>query len=127
MISLGKFEVKAELKDAIEEREVIELDIDMGEKASPLYENLVSLESNILGTTIYTKNDKSFDNEGVESEFGISILIDGKEHNVTGKSVSQPKFKKRQDQYVFETIKVDDIRNAKSIEILVDNEKHKIK
>ncbi|MGL4656546.1 MAG: DUF4179 domain-containing protein [Sarcina sp.] len=125
-VSLGKFEVGAEFKDAIEEREIIELDIDKGEKGSELYENIVSLESNILGTTIYSKGDRSFD-DGTQGEFGVSLIVDGIKYEVTGKSASQPENKKRQDQYVFETVKVNDIRNAKSIEIIVGKETHKIK
>lgn len=124
--SLGIFEVKKELKDAMDEREIIKLDIDKGEKGSKTYENITSLESNILGTTIYSKSRKNFDDD-IPWEFGISLVVDGKEHSLTGQSASEPAGKRRQDQYEFETVKVDDIRNATTIEIIVNEEVHKVK
>lgn len=124
--SLGIFEVKKELKDAMDEREIIKLDIDKGKIGSKSYENITSLESNILGTTIYSKSRKNFDDD-IPGEFGISLVVDGKEHSLTGKSASEPTGKRRQDQYEFETVKVDDIRNATTIEIIVNEEVHKIK
>ena len=129
-IGLGKFEVKKELKDAIDEREVIKLDIGRGEKGNESYEDIKSLESNILGTTIYSKSEmsihKAFEGHD-EGEYGICLVVDGKKHEVTGKSASEPTGEKRQDQYEFETVKVDDIRNATVIEIIVNEEVYKIK
>ncbi|MGL5069331.1 MAG: hypothetical protein ACRC6T_16245 [Sarcina sp.] len=126
-VSLGKFEVRGELKDAMDEREVIKVDIDKGDKGSKSYENIRSLESNILGTIIYSESKKNFDDDMPSGEFGISLVVDGKEHSITGRLASQPTGRKRQDQYVFETVKVADIRKAKTIEIVVDEEVHKIK
>lgn len=134
---LGKFEIGAELKRALDEHEIFDIDIEKGKKNTEEYENFISLESNILGTTLYSKKDKNSDEK--RWSFDMVLIVDGKEHKPTAISgFDKPKNEWKMilgmkgeyeinNQYRFDTIKVDDIRNAKSIEILVDNEKHKIK
>ncbi|MGL4452829.1 MAG: DUF4179 domain-containing protein [Sarcina sp.] len=135
---LGKFEVGTELKRALDEHEIFKVDVIKGEKDTEEYEKFISLESNILGTTLYSKKDKN--SAGKRWNYDLILVVDGKEHKSTDMAGFDPlenelgvRFFGRKakydmnNQYRFDTVKINDTRNAKSIELLVDGQSHKVK
>ena len=126
--SLGKFEIKSEFKASIENREVYELDIDRVNSETKQKEIITTLESNVLGTSLYTKDKGKGGWSTPESEgYAITLKVDGKDYYPTGASSAHPTGKRRTNRYIYKQLKVDDIRNAKTIEIMVGDTVHTVK
>ena len=126
--SLGKFEIKSEFKASIENREVYELDIDRVNSETKQKEIITTLESNVLGTSLYIKDKgKGGWSTPVSGGYAITLKIDGKDYYPTGASSAHPTGKRRTNRYIYKQLKVDDIRNAKTIEIMVGDTVHTVK
>lgn len=126
-INLGKFKIKSKFKSALENKEVINIvDGSIGNENIKTNQVLKTLDSNALGTRIYSEQKADFDWFKSEFNYDSILRVDGKDYKPTSmwgaNGINDTLGGAR-----FKDVNVDDIRAAKSIELIIGEKTFKIK
>lgn len=124
---LGKFKIKSKFKGALENKEVINIvDGNIGDEKIKTNQVLKTLDSNALGTRIYSEQKADFDWFKSEFNYDSILRVDGKDYKPTSMWESNG-VNDTLGGARFKDVNVDDIRAAKSIKLIIGEKTFKIK